>query len=343
MDSNVSTNDVFGCGLGKQVPRPDQLLRVEPLGSIETEQKHILIGICSCHRNVARREAVRETWIRSLPSGVAALFFMGDGARCAENGTVCLPVLDDYDSLPAKVHYFYRYALAHYEFAYLFKCDDDTYVHGGRLRKLPRPDVGFLGSVQLKYGRYASGGAGYLMSRVMVERLVVESAVQKGPEDVIFSVRAKATGMRMESTDLLHGFGKQVPEIGNEIVTGHWCSPSEMRRIHAELVNELPGPALIKLHARHAAWSGAVHLYSGGSFRGGASNPHGTWAMASGGEQLVLQWDHWPLDLLHLRSWGFECANLRLEFDDDGFERWQRLLRDGVLPTEGRNRATNGR
>lgn len=295
-----------------------------------------MIGICSAHRYPDRREAVRQTWLCQLPPDVAALFFIGAGGRCNEPGVVALPVPDDYQQLSAKVHCFYRYALEHYEFDYLFKCDDDTYVHAERLSKLPRPDVDLLGSNELALQGFASGGAGYLLSRKMVEHLVREPVAAQPDEDVLFSRLALASALRVASTPSLQGFGDQWPEPGNEIVTAHWCGPFEMQRIHAGLTGSPPGPLLLTLQAQHDTWSGALRLYGDGSFwsRGPAS-PNGSWLAADAGQTLVLNWYHWPAELLALRPWGFEAPNFRLQFDEQGGpEQWDRISR-GDARTNG--------
>jgi hypothetical protein len=84
---------------------------------------------------------------------------------------------------------------------------------------------------------------------------------------------------------------------------------------------------MLKLRAKHAAWSGFIRLYSDGSFFGGAADPHGTWKSAEGGDFLILQWHHWSAGKLRLQSWGFEEPNFRLEFlDEQGPERWREML-----------------
>lgn len=96
---------------------------------------------------------MRETWLQKLPPGVTALFFTGAGETCNERGLVQFSCPDDYIHLPCKVQNFYRYALAHHDFDYVFKCDDDTYVHTERLLGLLKFGVDFIGNDNL----YSSG------------------------------------------------------------------------------------------------------------------------------------------------------------------------------------------
>ena len=300
--------------------------RVEPLGPAGNAARvKILIGICSCDRFSERRRAIRETWLRNLPFGINVLFFSGDAGETDEPGLVSLPVEDSYEQLAAKVHCFYRYALEHYDFEYLFKCDDDTYVRPERLCRLPRSGVDFLGSMQVLQG-YAQGGAGYLMSRPMVKHFASETVTANRPEDVFFTERAIASGMALGSTERLQGYGDQVPEVDNEIVTGHWLGPFEMKRVHAGFTGKHPAP-LFKLRASHDAWSGWVRLYADASFwsQGGA-RPNGAWEAANDGHSLILRWNHWPPETLRLHSWGFEGKPLRLEFaNGESLEQWRRI------------------
>jgi Galactosyltransferase len=300
--------------------------RVEPLGPPGSEARaKILIGICSCDRFRDRRSAVRETWLRTLPFGIRVLFFSGDAKATDEPGLVSLPVQDTYEHLAGKVHCFYRYALEHYDFEYLFKCDDDTYVRPERLCALPRSGVDFLGSMEVLRG-YAQGGAGYLMSRPMVKHFASQSVVTDRPEDVFFTERAIASGMSLASTARLQGYGDQVPEVDNEVVTGHWLRPFEMKRVHAGFTGKNPAP-VFKLRASHDEWSGWVRLYADASFwsQGGA-HPNGVWEAANLGESLVLRWNHWPSEALRLQSWGFKGEPLRLEFvNSDNLKQWQRM------------------
>jgi hypothetical protein len=277
----------------------------------------ILIGVCSCNRYGDRRHAVRATWMRAMPPGTDALFFVGLGESTDQPELVTLPIADDYGHLSTKVHAFYRHALERYDFDFMFKCDDDTYVCADRLLHLPRDGVDFLGSEELDHSGFASGGAGYLLSRRMLEHVARDPVTPRQDEDVVFSGRARASGMRCESSGLLKGFGNQFPEPNNAIITGHWCGPFEMARVHAALTGEFPGPPLLELRAQHVAWSGSVRLYADGSFwsRGPAA-PNGCWSVDQAGRCLRLEWYHWPPTNLQRSTRGFEAPDLKLTLAD---------------------------
>jgi hypothetical protein len=275
----------------------------------------ILIGICSCRGMRERREAVRDTWMRHVPAGIEAVFFVGGGAASTEPGVVSLPVPDDYNALSLKVHAFYRYALDRFGFEYLFKCDDDTYVHLERLHALARRRLDFVGSREFESHGFASGGAGYLMSRAVVEQFVSEPVTPRCDEDVLFSGRVRRESARWATTEALHGLGARFPDFVNDMVTGHWCPPAQMRRVHSAVTGADHGSIVLELRAMHRAWSGVIRLFGDGVFwsRGPAS-PHGTWQAADGGKRLLLRWHHWPADALHLHEVGFVGPDLRLDF-----------------------------
>ena len=147
----------------------------------------ILIGICSCAKNGELRQAIRETWMPEKSEAMEAVFFVGPGGS-TEDDIVVLDAPDDYEHLPAKVLAFYRHALNHMSFDYLFKCDDDTYVATERLPELAT-GVDMIGNEFLDGpNQYASGGAGYLLSRNAVAILSEHDQFPSiGDEDLIFT------------------------------------------------------------------------------------------------------------------------------------------------------------
>jgi hypothetical protein len=91
----------------------------------------------ACQKYPERLEACRETWAtREQPH----VFVVG---RPGQQPALCGDVLylncpDDYMSLPIKVWTGIRECLARFEFDWLFKCDDDTFVNTDRLHAYPR-------------------------------------------------------------------------------------------------------------------------------------------------------------------------------------------------------------
>jgi hypothetical protein len=197
----------------------------------------ILVGICSCLKYPEKREAVRTTWMARAVNGIECRFFVGGGQPVdGEDDTIVLAADDSYGLLPGKVIAFFRHALEHFEFDWLFKCDDDTYVALDRLRTLLEFDVEMVGNETLADRGSPSGGAGYLLSRRMVERIVLDGSLTEwGAEDVIVGEAAIRHGATWESTARLRWSANPSPRLDNDLITAHWCSPERMRAIHSAM------------------------------------------------------------------------------------------------------------
>ena len=62
----------------------------------------ILVAICSCRRNHAAREQIRNTWLQQCPNNIDYTFFVGTGDADAEaNDILPLDINDIYPALPA--------------------------------------------------------------------------------------------------------------------------------------------------------------------------------------------------------------------------------------------------
>lgn len=191
----------------------------------------ILVAICSAHGYQARREACRQTWLQRLPPNVAAFFFVGTGYMSAgEPDVLRIGAPDDYTNLPRKVAALMRYAAAHFEFDYLFKCDDDTYVVAHRLQELAGGDMCAL----LWNSRTASGGAGYLLSRSLVERIADEIHEAGAYEDVEVTLAVRRVNASINSTHRLQLGNNRLPAPKNDLITAHWCSPEKLYEIDRE-------------------------------------------------------------------------------------------------------------
>jgi GR25 family glycosyltransferase involved in LPS biosynthesis len=248
----------------------------------------ILIGICSATGMKERRDAVRKTWFPDDKNGIRACFFVGS-VENAEADVVALDVPDDYKHLPAKVRAFYRYALEHFEFDWLFKCDDDTYVHIERLRELAGTHD-LVGNEFLKSSKpFASGGAGYLLSRRAVELLAKDDTLPtKGPEDVILTGRVLAEGLTWKATSRLCWNAKRIPQPSNDVITCHWINPDKMTMIH-QIVKSVE---LETVDVVHPHWRDKIVLYDSGFFSRKQHVDSGTWTRDNKGT-LRLAWFNW--------------------------------------------------
>lgn len=254
----------------------------------------ILVGICSARGNCQRRDAVRETWMSQSTPGVTCRFFVGGGLLLSdEPDTIVLNAPDGYDELPTKVIEFFRQSLRNYHFDWLFKCDDDTYLSQSRLMDLITPAHDLVGNEFLIERGSPSGGAGYLLSRAMVEKLVQDGRISPtGAEDILVGKAAIRLGAKPYATTRLCWNNSRYPQKDNDVVTSHWCSPGRLRAIHANL-NETPD----LIDVVHPYWSDTLALFPGGIFTRQSTQCSGSWRFLPEGE-IGLDWFDWGYELL---------------------------------------------
>lgn len=113
----------------------------------------LLIAIKSCEAHWKRFAAQCDTWV-NCPIFVPVEAYTGKH----------LGVPDDYAHLPHKTCAICKAIKDRTDHAFL--CDTDTYVHVPRLLEAPRYDYA---GYQLEGKHYASGGAGYWLSRKAME------------------------------------------------------------------------------------------------------------------------------------------------------------------------------
>lgn len=261
----------------------------------------ILVGICSCQSAFSRREGVRESWLTAPAPGVECRFFLGGEVSANEQSdTVGLDAPDSYEDLPAKVLEFFRYALKNYEFDWLFKCDDDTYLRLDRLESLCDEQYGLIGNHLLAERNSPSGGAGYLLSRDIVEKIVAMPDIPPtGAEDVIFGQLALDVGAVPLSTDRLCMDTSNYPLPDNDVVTAHWCSPDMLRRIDY-FFHEQP---VTMYHARHPHWEDILYFYKNGTYSRAKVKDAGQMERHNG--YISMNWFRWPSEQLQERAKGY--------------------------------------
>ncbi|BCU79491.1 hypothetical protein llg_42060 [Luteolibacter sp. LG18] len=234
-----------------------------------------------------------------MPGNMRVVFFVGEGEEPVEDDVVVVRgVPDDYAHLPAKVLGFFRQMLAEDDFGWLFKCDDDTYVALDRLRDLAGKGYDHVGDAAFMPGRRAaSGGAGYLLSRRLVECLVADETLPAtGAEDLIISgAAAVLCGGRFLATPRLCHHAKRYPRRDNDVVTSHWLDPRRMRAVHA-LCRAEPWHVMT---ISHAHWQDQVELHEDGTFARLSCDDGGTWDVDAHGN-VHLRWFDYPADKIDL-------------------------------------------
>lgn len=275
----------------------------------------ILIGITSCRKHKERRDACRATWISRPVAGIKPVFFVGSGAPLPdEPDTVALDCPDTYEELPAKIRAFFKYALQHEPFDWFFKCDDDTYVVQNRLHDLTIGGHEFAGNAEFLDNKgYASGGAGYLLSRRMVAILANDRSLPvTGCEDIIMTKAALRHGATALPSPRLIWTAAPAPRSDNDLITCHWCDPRKMAVVHAGLTDEVLG----RFHVTHRHWQDQLYLYKMGIFRRASTGCAGNWTMDESGA-LHLHWFDWAEEIVHPNKQNYQSEIMRLVAIED--------------------------
>ncbi len=286
----------------------------------------ILIGITSCRKHKERRDACRATWLSRPVDGIRPVFFVGGGVPLPdEPDTITLDCPDTYEALPAKIRAFFEHALQHESFDWLFKCDDDTYVAQDRLHDLTVGSHELAGNAEfLDTKGYASGGAGYLLSRRMVAILAGDRSLPGvGCEDIIMTKAALRHGATALPSPRLVWTVAPAPRPDNDLITCHWCDPRKMTVVHAGLTDEVHG----RFHVTHRHWQDQLYLYKQGIFRRAATGCAGKWQADATGA-LHLEWFDWEKEIVQPCRAGYQNEVMRMvpARESDGVNPRQRTL-----------------
>ena len=220
---------------GVRIVRPDA-----PGMSGSLPRVKCLVMVCSGQQNHLRREEIRATWAREVPRDMAVRFWSGaenqPGCEDANAGDmVSLPGIGhNREALPAATLAMLRWAVAHWNFDHLFCCHDDTFTALPRLANVVMPRgaamVGNPDAVRVYVAMH--GGAGYILSRDMVELLAYQPpALTRSPADVYISQEVQRQGGVLMPDRRFHHKTDLVPAPGNALITAHGCQPGDMVRI----------------------------------------------------------------------------------------------------------------
>jgi hypothetical protein len=223
----------------------------------------ILIAIQACHRLQEWKDAQRDTWMRAQASADVRIFvgrwmplnFEDQVRRARRTGKpytvptppakqadeVWLDVEDWFHSLCEKAEAIIRWALEH-EYDFMFKCDDDAYVHIPRLLASGFENFDYVGRAITNNwhgftAHYAQGGAGCWMSRKAMKAFL-EHAEAAAPflncEDIRTGRALERAGIHLENDDRYEPYlaAQRAPRPDNSLISTHKCRPEVMRAIH---------------------------------------------------------------------------------------------------------------
>lgn len=215
-----------------------------------------LIGALSASNNFEKRDACRKTWGKTLPHA----FLCGNPRFhhiVEDRDMLWFPCPDNYVSLPQKTRWFCLWALTQktYQWDYLFKCDDDTYIDRDRLNKFINglPEGSDYIGHDLK-GGYASGGAGYLLSKKAALSIVGRQLAHQGAEDVLSGMVLKQAGIYLKDEQRFCSWANQWPNNNNDFITGHYVTPRAMEQLHHDRYGETDPQRIPRVF--HFIWVG---------------------------------------------------------------------------------------
>lgn len=232
-----------------------------------------LIAISSCgdFESNGNNQALRETWLNDLSpySRLHYKFFFGVGQNAPEleDSVILSDVPDDYGHLTYKTRASLRWAHAE-GYEYVFRCFPDTYVRVDRLMRCGfeiadyhgdfrseeggRPDggTGKLMPTLQQAQNYASGGAGYWLSRKAFSFLLDAPVLGVWRDDLTPYVEDLWVGNILGKCGTLlryfddtrfcnHG-SRMWPNPGNDVITAHMSCPERYDKS--------------SMYAAHAAW-----------------------------------------------------------------------------------------
>ena len=176
----------------------------------------ILIGIESCHRDRdnGAQQAQRDTWLQdTFDRHVDYRFFLGRPKSDSSQDEVFLDADDSYGALSFKTQEMCRWALVN-GYEWLYKTDTDTLVCVKNLLKSGFEMYDYMGSENEDYTptayrkrrgsfpgsriQFASGGAGYWLSRRAMQAVIDSTDAQYAlqAEDVFVAIALSGAGIK---------------------------------------------------------------------------------------------------------------------------------------------------
>lgn len=186
-----------------------------------------IVGLLACQALTDRRKLCRDTWLPEVQSlGIDVVFLIGGHTHFERRGDeLWLPCGDTYQQLPQKTTAFCRWATQETDATHLFKADDDTFIHPSRFAAFlaaVQPGQDYIGNEWKPRARYASGGAGYLLSRTAAN-IVAKMRKLRGAEDVEvgYTMRNNGVQLRLDNRFTPFGNAQKRPLPTNDLITTH--------------------------------------------------------------------------------------------------------------------------
>ena len=198
-----------------------------------------IIGALTAPSHDERRAACEETWIPLVEAaGVDFVWLIGrpDLAKAERDGRMLyLPCDEGYPQLPQKTREFCKWAVtqAGDAWQYLFKTDDDVYLHAHRFAVYEPAGRDYIGAEWKPRVRYASG-AGYWISRKAAHIVASNLRDRTGAEDQLVGRLLHEAGMVLHlEPRICPGIMERTPVTAdNDMILTHKITPQVVRQMH---------------------------------------------------------------------------------------------------------------
>lgn len=221
-----------------------------------------LIAISSCGDFEANgnNQAMRDTWLKdAIALGVPYKFFFGTGQNAPQlEDSILLPDVDDgYGSLTYKTRASLRWAYGQ-GFDHVLRVFPDTYVRMDRMMACPFMDFDYYGDFRSEEGgrpdggtgkkmptlqqaqNYASGGAGYWLSRKAFSFLIDAPVLGVWRDDLTPYVedlwvgnilgKCGTTLKYFDDTRFCNHGSRMWPNVRNDLITAHMSCPERYEK-----------------------------------------------------------------------------------------------------------------
>lgn len=203
-----------------------------------------IAAIRSCGVNRAQRDAVRETWLPSIPFYYR--FFSEEQTSEADVVRVHCP--SGRDMLTRKTHEIYRWCLENTKFTHLFLVNDTAYVAGERLLGSGFDQHEYTGSMQfdLNYWTCWIDDTAMWLSRRAVQIIVSDgrlAQVERGDCDVVTAdILRGRVKFHPDMRYIVRRSGGPDPLPGNEQLVSKVHTPEAIRFLHQAFQRDFHKP-----------------------------------------------------------------------------------------------------
>ena len=268
------------------------------------------------------KTACLETWlkdIKALPDAQCQYYFV------VSEPDIETPVLEgDVLKVPCEDGYFYRiqekiqsftqWALAHFRFNHIFKCDPDSFLFVPQWLKVNAEHaqqdlVGYPYWEVNDDVAYPCGGGGYFFSHKAAQILAKAKLGRYGPEERdIASILFYQGNIALTPCNRLsqgEHSGSHIEDAHQQhlLASTHYIQPEQMYPIYEQFKQVSQKLKSIQAEAIHPDWRSTVYFFSTGNVgRDVTGLIEGTWELVQTTPQkLRIHWKAWPSE-----TWVFQ-------------------------------------